>query len=501
MTETTRSKQLARCIKTAKRAGCPQVQVENLVQNAGYIPFPWQWLFHAAAREADFEGGPTEIGLGGARGPGKSHAVLSQTALDDCQRVEGLKCLFLRQTGSSAQESFDDLITKAVKGRAEYHKSKTALKFPNGSRILLGGFKDEREIDKYIGIEYDLIIIEELTQIAKERYLKLKGSLRTSKTNWRPRIYTSFNPGGIGHAWVRDLFVIPYRTNIQTTTRFIPSTYKENPALNEGYTTYLESLTGSLGRAWREGNWDVFEGQYFTEWDHDRHVVKPFVLPSTWIRYRAIDPSGRNGITSCHWYAVDQDGRVFVYREYYYGVGVKRLDGSVIEAGRDYDEHAKAIAAMSREEDGTDENYAYTVIDTAAFSKAGYSETAAEIFERNGVSGLIQAAKERIIGWNSVHTYLRWEKTSEGYTQPLMQVFSTCVNMIRTFPLLIHDQLHPEDLDTRGEDHAQDECRYLLRTLREVKSQKPLSPVERRLKVLREMNSGKNFNYQYTRPS
>lgn len=497
---TTREKRLKRCIETAKLAGCPEEQVNRLLNIAGYIPYPWQWMFHAAAREADLEGGPDEIGLGGARGPGKSHAVLSQVALDDCQRVEGLKCLFLRQTGTAAQESFDDLITKAVKGRAEYHKSKTTLKFPNGSRVLLGGFKDEREIDKYIGIEYDVIIIEELTQITSERYQKLKGSLRTSKTNWRPRIYGSFNPGGIGHAWVRDLFVVPFRENRQTSTRFIPSTYKQNPALNEGYIRYLESLSGSLGRAWREGNWDVFEGQYFAEWDHERHVVSPFTIPSTWLRYRSIDPSGREGITSCHWYAVDSDGRVWVYREYYWDARAKDKNGMEL-GGRDYDQHARAIAALSRETDGTDEQYAYTVIDTAAFAKAGYSETAAEIFDRNGVSGLLPAAKERVLGWNAVHTYLRWQKTPEGYTQPMMRVFSTCVNMIRTFPLAIHDELHPEDLNTKGEDHALDECRYLLRTLREIRAQKPMTPVERRLKQLREMNSNSNFNYQYTRKS
>lgn len=500
LTQTT-NKQLERCILTAKKAGCPQTQVEMLVENAGYIPYPWQWLFHAAAREADHEGGPTEIGLGGARGPGKSHAVLSQAALDDCQRIEGLKVLFLRQTGVSAQESFDDLITKAVKGRTEYHKSKVSIKFPNGSRVLLGGFKDEREIDKYIGIEYDIIIIEELSQITEDKYNKLRGSLRTSKPNFRPRMYLSFNPGGIGHAWVRNRFVIPYRTNKQTNTRFIPSTYKENPALNPEYITYLESLSGSLGRAWREGNWDVFEGQYFAEWDHERHVVKPFLIPSTWYRYRSIDPSGRDGITSCHWYAVDGDGRVWAYREYYWNAKAKDADGNEL-GGRDYDMHARAIAELSRDEDGSEEQYAYSVIDTAAFAKAGYSETAAEIYERNGVTGLIPAAKERVIGWNAVHTYLRFEKDSDrpsGYTQPKLQVFSTCVNMIRTLPLLLHDAKHPEDLDSRGEDHAADELRYILRTMRETKAPKPLTAVEKRLQALRERSSNEHFNYQYNR--
>lgn len=503
---------LEKCLREAVEAGSPQDQIKRLLEDAGYVPYPWQWKFHAAAREADYEDGPVDIGAGGARGPGKSHVVLSQVALDDCQRVEGLKCLFLRQTGVSAQESFDDLITKAVKGRAEYHKSKNALKFPNGSRVLLGGFRDEREIDKYIGIEYDIIIVEELTQLTREKYLKLKGSLRTSKPNWRPRIYASFNPGGIGHAWVRERFVLPSRagTNVyldpdtkkETVIRFIPSTYKENPALNPEYTTYLEGLGGSLGRAWREGNWDAFEGQYFSEWDHTRHVVAPFLLPPTWRRFRSIDPSGRDGITSCHWYAVDSNGRVWVYREYYYGIGVKRKDGTTIEIGRDYDEHAKAIAALSRDEDGIEEVYEYTIIDTAAFSKAGFSETAAEIFERNGVTGLLPAAKERLIGWNAVHTYLRWqpeEGSQDGYTQPKLQIFSTCVNMARTLPLLLHDDIHPEDVDSRGEDHAADELRYFLRTLRDTKSEKPLSPVERRLTVLRKQISGTGFDYSYSR--
>ena len=95
--------EIASCIESAKDAGCLSEQVEQLL-NYGYIPYPWQWRFHAACREADEPNGPVDIGLGGARGPGKSHAVLSQTALDDCQRVKGLKCLFLRQTGTSAKE-------------------------------------------------------------------------------------------------------------------------------------------------------------------------------------------------------------------------------------------------------------------------------------------------------------------------------------------------------------------------------------------------------------
>lgn len=489
----TKNKLLLRCIEAARKAGSPKEQVERLLQDAGYIPYPWQWRFHAAAREADEEGGPVDIGLGGARGPGKSHAVLSQAALDDCQRMPGLKVLFLRQTGVSAQESFDDLIQKAVRGRAEYRKTKNSLKFPNASRILLGGFKDEGDIDKYIGIEYDVIVVEELTQLTEEKYTKLRGSLRTSKPNWRPRMYTSFNPGGVGHAWVRERYVLPFRENRELDTRFVPSTYKENPALNKEYIAYLESIGGDLGKAWREGEWDLFAGQYFSEWRYEKHVVEPFEIPLTWKRFRSIDPSGRDGITSCHWYALDTDGHLWCYREYYYGIGVKDpKTGQPYTVGRDYDEHAKAIRKMSENEEGVEERYHYTIIDTAAFSKAGFSETAAEIYERHGVTGLLPAAKERVLGWNAVHYYLRWDI----HTPPRARFFKTCANIIRTIPLLQHDAHHVEDVDSNGEDHAADELRYIVRTLREQKSPKPLTQVEQRLKELQQQESEFDYSYQ-----
>lgn len=492
---------LEKCVLAGKEAGAPPDQARAFL-NSGYAPYPWQWLFHAAARAADMKGGPVDIGCGGARGPGKSHAVMSQAALDDCQRVPGLKGLFLRQTGVSAQESFDDLIHKTVRGKVAYRKTKTSLRFPNGSRILLGGFKDESDIDKYIGLEYDFIIVEELTQLTLEKYDKLRGSLRTSKPNWRPRMYTSFNPGGVGHAWVRERYVLPYRAKKQTNTRFIPSTYKENPALNPEYLEYLEGLGGNLGRAWRSGEWDVFAGQYFPEWNFDQHVVKPFPLPITWFKFRSIDPSGRDGITSCHWYALDSNGRVFCYKEYYYGPGVVNpKTGIKYEIGRDAGDHADEIAKMSVDHEGNPEQYRYTIIDTAAFSKAGFSETMAEIYERHGVGGLMPAAKERLTGWNVVHTYLHWSDGVDGSNpqEAKLKVFSTCVNLIRTIPLLQHDTLHPEDVDSDGEDHAADELRYFLRTLREGRSPKALNTVERKIEAFRKQNSAEGFDYSYKR--
>src|SRR4051812_25045415 len=110
---------LERCLRTAKDAGCPRDQAKNFLEH-GYVPLPWQWEFHAAAREADRDGGPVLIAAGGARGPGKTHGIFAQGTLDDSQRFPGLKGLFLRKTGKAAKESMDDLVSKVLVGKVQH---------------------------------------------------------------------------------------------------------------------------------------------------------------------------------------------------------------------------------------------------------------------------------------------------------------------------------------------------------------------------------------------
>lgn len=265
---------LQRMIQTAYNAGCPRDQVETFLK-ANSVVLPKQWLFHAQARKADLPDGPTDIGIGGSRGGSKSHAVLAQAAIDDCQRMPNLKVLFLRQTGKAAQESFDDLILKVLTGHIPFKRTKSTIKLDNGSNIVLGGFKTASDIDKYVGIEYDIIIVEELNQLTEDKYTKLRGSLRTSKAGWRPRMYVSFNPGGPGHTLVRDRYVKKQAEGCV----FIPMNYKDNPFLNPEYITYLVNLEGDLGRAWRDGDFDVFQGQVFSELRETTHSLKP-MLPS-----------------------------------------------------------------------------------------------------------------------------------------------------------------------------------------------------------------------------
>lgn len=479
------TKQLEKYIETAYDSECPKDQVENFLK-AKYIAYPWQLHFHAAARFADREEGPTQIGLGGARGPGKSHAVLSQVGLDDVQRTPNLKALFLRQTGAAAKESFEDVIERALRGRADFDYVNNTLKFPNRSKVILGGFYTERDIDKYVGIEYDLIIIEELNQLTEERYIKLRGSLRTSKPNWRPRVYASFNPGGVGHGWVKETFIMPYRNAIETDTRFIPSTYKDNPALNPEYIQYLEGLEGDLGKAWREGEWDLFAGQFFNTWKYTTHVCEPFKIPEDWKKVIAFD-YGYAAPSSVGWYAVSTDGQVFRYRELY-------------KTGMTFKTLVEEIVALTPD----DEFISYWVADPAIWSTTGQND--------NGLSGvdimkaryrelqkeknrtrpmefkplqqelnIQKAVNDRMSGWDVMREYLTPYPDQDGNATAKLQIFSTCTEAVRTIPAMVHDEHKVEDMDTDLEDHACDEIRYFLMS-RPVPHESKNAAEERRFK-------------------
>ncbi|MDD3940560.1 MAG: phage terminase large subunit [Candidatus Pacebacteria bacterium] len=439
-------------LKTAKEFKCPIEQVNNFLSK-GYVPFPWQFEFHGLCREADKENGPNDIGVGGARGPGKSHAVNAQIMIDDCQRVPGLKCLFLRQTGTSARESFEDLIDRLIKNKInfKFNRAENVLKFTNGSKVLIGGFKDEKDIDKYIGVEYDLMAIEEVNQLTESKVIKLKGSLRTSKSNWRPRMYVSFNPGGIGHQWVKKRYI----TERPKEVRFIPATYKDNPYLDSGYVDYLEGLTGDLGKAWREGEFDLFAGQYFEEWRTKIHVIKPFDIPSEWKRFIMGD-YGYSAPAAVYWGAISPDEQLFIYRELW-------------QTKLTYKKLMEEIITMT----SPSEQIAYNVFDPAIWAKKGESSdelSGAEIMEQTYYNitkkrlYLIKGNNDRINGWNVMREYLKPYLGPDGKLTAKLQIFETCPKIIETLPSLIYDEHKLEDLNTDSDDHGADAIRYGLMT-------------------------------------
>lgn len=435
----------------AKRAGCTRAQMERYTRY-GYVALPHFLPFHAAAHA--ITPGCREIMLDGTRGSAKSHAIIAQVGLDDCQAYPGIKYLFLRLTAKSAGESFEDLTAKVLRG-IRHEANSERVHFLNGSRILIGGYKDDGDISKYIGIEYDGIVIEEATLIPGHRYEQLLGSLRTSREDWIPRVYLSTNPGGIGHAYYKDRFILPHRTNRETTTRRYYSSYRDNPFIDIGYRTYLDNLTGDLARKWRDADWDIFEGQAFA-WVAEKdgkpwHVIRR--MPDGWERWpkwRAVD-WGYNAPFACLWMTRDpSSGRVYVYREAY--------------AANVIDRHQ---ARMIRELTPPAENIQLTYADPSMWiskTQGEYVTTTAQEYALEGVP-LTRADNDRKNGKRKIDRLL--EPLPDGL--PGIQVLETCHNLIRTLPALVYDTRDVEDVDSDGEDHAYDALKYGLTNTRDYR--------------------------------
>lgn len=435
-------------IQASHDSGCPRDQIENFIQ-AGYVGQPAQLRFHAACRLADLPGGPVRVGMYGTRAGAKTHAIMAQVALDDCQRAPGLKWLYLRNIKKAAAESFEDITNKVLR-YTEYSYKEGQVTFPNDSRILIGGYKDESDIDVYLGIEYDGIVAEEAQLLSERKFDLVCGSLRTARDDWRIRLYYGFNPGGIGHGYCKRRFVMPMREKREKETRCFYLTYKDNVFCPPEYAQYLEGLTGDLGKAWRDGDMDIFEGQALPLWRHERHVIQPRELPESWPMWRAVD-WGYAKPYCCLWFKKDPDrGRVYVIREAYQELLTDR-------------DQARQIKDMTLPK----EKIMFTYADPHTFWERKNVDnvvtTSADQYVAEGVP-LVKADDDRLGGKRKIDRVL--SDLPDGL--PGLLVFDNCTNLIRTLPDLPRDPLKPEDVDTRAEDHAYDTLRYGLTNVQPV---------------------------------
>ena len=445
-------------LKLARDAGCPPDQVRNF-KRAGYCPQPVQLPFHAAAREADdpnrMSGETPQVAMGGGRGGTKSHAAICQAVHDDCVRCPGLKWLYLRSVGKSARESFEDMLVKALPGMMQYYKtSRSRLELPNGSIAILGGFRNDRDIDQYIGLEYDGIIIDDAHLVSAEKHKKILGSIRTSKQNWRPRAYLTFNPGGVGHAYLKDKFIRPWREQRQNGTRFFFSLPEDNKFLNPEYLAYLDGLTGWLYQAWRLGDFDIAAGQFFTTWRHDVHVIKSDAvkLRPHWTWWAAMD-YGFTHPTVVYLFTRSNDGTVYVVDEHWQQKWLVPRHAVAIHAmlGR----HGLSAGGLKSFPAGGD-----------VFAREGRSETTpAQQYEREGIK-LIWANMARI---NGAARVLELLGDVEHGVDPRLYILDRCRRLIECLPSLEHDPHRPEDVlktdvddGGLGGDDAYDALRYGL---------------------------------------
>ncbi len=411
------------------------------------------------------------IAYGGARGGGKSWAMRRKCLLL-ALHYPGIQILLMRRTfaeleGNHIRPMQAELAGAMKSGVVKYLESKRLFRFYNGSIIKMGYCDAEKDVYQYQGQEYDVVALEEATQFSETQMQFITTCNRSTRKDFHPRMYYTCNPGGVGHAWVKRLFVDRMYRNKERAEEytFIRASVFDNKVLmdaNPEYIEMLENLPEMLRRAHLEGDWDALMGQFFREWRRDKHVCEAFEIPTHWRRFRAMD-WGYNDPCCVLWFAVNPEGRVYVYDEYY-----KRQTLA----------HEVASIVKKRSES---EKIAYTVASPDMWQKRGtlllgdggfFGENIAEVFQKNGVP-VMPADNSRMVGWQRVREYLRDAPDGEPY----VQVFSRCTNLIRAMPLLQFDETNREDA-ADGEDHAPEALRYGLmsrptgRTLREEREEK-----------------------------
>lgn len=437
--------------RAARRAGVPRDQLQNFLR-AYYVPQPKQLLFHGACREADKPDGPDQIGFGGARGPGKSHGAFAQVALDDCQRVPELKGLYIRKVAKNAREQFEDLRRNVLRRIPHEYTRNGVITFGNGSRIFTGHFRTEGDVDQYLGLEYDVIVIEEATSLSLAKYKTLRDSNRTSKPNWRPRIYATTNPGNIGHVWFKERFITPARKNCEIDTRFVFATVDDNKFIDSGYTKKLEDNTGWKLRAYRFGDWDIAAGQYFSTWSHDHHTCEPFILPKHW------------PVWGCFDYGFTHPSAFYLLAEFDGGI---TITGEHVEAKKLPKDHAEAMARIAA-------RHGRNIADIAVFAGADVfankgdadAKTIAQQYLSFGVS-MVPAPMDRISGWGEMLDLLGDPARSENPIPARLKITRDCVKLIECIPALQHNPNKPEDVlkwdiddEGMGGDDPGDSARY-----------------------------------------
>lgn len=429
---------------------------------------------------------------GGAAGPGKSYFLRHypiKFLIETCFHKLGLRGVRFGLFCEDYPALHDRHLTRLPYEfptwlgtyKAQSHEYVLDERFGGG--IL--AFRNLDDPSKYLSSEFGAIGVDELTKNKKETFDFLRLRLRWPGLD-HPKFIGASNPGGIGHEWVKRLWVDRNFSPDEKQAEqfhFVKALPSDNQYLPKTYYETLSSLPEKLRKAYRDGNWDVFEGQYFSEWDVNKHVIQPFEIPRTWKRFRAYD-YGYDNPACCKWYALDHDGRVWVYRELYYPKGHKT----------DAERQAQDIVRLSG-----DEEYAYSIADPAIFSPTGIvdksgGQTIAETFARHGIV-FMPGSNRRVDGWSLMHRYLYWDAT----TQPKLIYFTTCKDSIRTIPNLIHDEIRPEDLDTDGEDHAADPDRYLLVSLHERTAGPLKTEVEKKLEAMKQEGgiSPQNLNNFY----
>ena len=428
-----------------------------------------------------------EVLYGGAAGGGKTDALLIYHIMRRNQ-FPGSSGLFLRRKFtdlSKAGAAIPRFLEMTYGMGVKYDQNTHRATWANGSVTEFGYCDSETDKLNYRGAQYDDICHDEATLLEAGWYSYINARCRVrdpklARLGMKRQIRASANPGGASHAFFKKRFIDlgPFEVFTDTdvppgvppqTRVFVPAKVSDNPALTNADPSYvygLMQLPESERRAMLDGDWDIFEGQVFTEWRRDLHVIPAMTPPAHWRRWLGYD-WGYQAPMSCGWYAENPDTRQVVrYNELY----VPRLVDS---------EQAARIAAMCR-----GQRIDYMSCDPSIWSHKGGDATTAQTFEATFAAAgifipLVPADNDRLLGLRRCHDMLAWESDGGGISKsPNFVVTENCTNFIRTIPTLQHDPHRVEDVNTRAEDHAYDDWRYAMMSRTVASFDAPLGTVE-----------------------
>lgn len=387
----------------------------------------------------------SEVLFGGAAGGGKSYGQVVD-ALLFALKYPGSKQLILRRTFAELDKSLiRSSLSLYPREIYSFNQSSHTGRFKNGSIIDFGYCAAEFDVYQYQSAEYDVIRFDELTHFTESQYVYLISRVRGANS-YPKQVKSSTNPGGIGHGWVKARFVDPSPAGVEFIGEdgmdriFIPSLLDDNRFLNEGDPRYRERLLALPERerkALLYGDWNIFEGQYFTEFDPKKHILTPFEIPRSWRKYRTVD-YGLDRL-ACLWIAVSPDSTSYVYREF-------------CESNLTISQAADEILKRTPQ----DEDIYATLAPPDLWSRSQETgRSKAAIFSEFGIN-LTKTANDRECGWLAVKELLLG-----GEGRQAIRIFSVCTEIIKCLPALTVDKLRPTDCSNEPHEitHAPDALR------------------------------------------
>ena len=424
--------------------------------------------------------------FGGAAGGGKSYGQLVDALLYALKYPKSKQIIF-RSTFADLEKSLIrvslDIYPLSI---ADYNSSKHTWKFNNGSIIDFGYIQYEKDVYQYQSAEYDVIRFDELTHFTEFMYTYMISRCRGANT-YPKRIKSSTNPGGVGHAWVKERFIDIGEPNVihnckletgeEVTRIFIPSLVTDNKFMLEydpDYIKRLDALPEKERKALKYGDWDIYDGMFFPEFKRSIHIIEPFKIPDNWNRYIAMDYG--LDMFAVLFIAIDTKGKAYVYNE------IHKTNLIVSEA-------VQTLKSYMRQN-----KYKYIYAPPDLWNRnRDTGKSTAELFWEGGID-LTKASNNRIAGWLNVKEWLRikkvrHEQTGELYEDSDLKIFSNCLNLIKYLPQLQHDEKEPNDVATEPHEptHITDALRYFC--------------VSRTAPTKEVINKEITFNFDFEKPA